>query len=141
MCDDLNKSGRRALVVFGGQADLAWLKLLKHGFRHCFVVVEGGQGAGAPWVICNPLSHCTEITLVAGTSAAAIAGHYRAHGYGVVETRIARPARRPAPWRPYTCVEAVKRVLGLTTRPIFTPWQLHQFLVQRNKRINSELYT
>src|SRR3954466_12569602 len=29
-----------------------------------------------------------------------------------------------APWAPFTCVEAAKRVLGLHVRRVMTPWQL-----------------
>ncbi len=126
---------RRALVVFGDRADLAWLKILKRGFRHCFAVIEGGQGGGVPvWVIYNPLSHCTDITTVVGSTASDLADHYRNLGFRVVETRITRPIKRTAPWRPYTCVEAVKRVLGLRAPGVFTPRNLHNFLISENKR-------
>ena len=32
--------GGRALAVFSGKADLGWLRLLRPGFRHCFVALE-----------------------------------------------------------------------------------------------------
>jgi hypothetical protein len=48
-------SSRQAYVAFGGQADLPWLKLLKPGFRHCFIVLE----AADCWVLYEPLSHRT----------------------------------------------------------------------------------
>ncbi len=121
---------RRALVVFSGHADLAWLKVLKRGYRHCFAVVDSGQGA---WIVYNPMSHCTEISLIAGLNGPAIVGHYRALGFCVVETRVVHPPRRSAPWRPYTCVEAVKRLLGLRASGVFTPWNLYNFLITENK--------
>jgi hypothetical protein len=46
----------------------------------------------------------------------------------VVETRIRPAPRRPAPLRPYTCVEAVKRILGLHAPWVITPWQLYGLL-------------
>ena len=125
-------AARRALVVFGGQADLIWLNMLKHGYRHCFAVIESGRGV---WVIYNPLSHCTEIATVAGPDGPALAGHYRKLGFRVVETRINRPPKCPAPWRFYTCVEAVKRLLGLRAGGVFTPWQLYKYLQLSNKSL------
>ncbi len=55
-------AGRSAVVVFCGGAELPWLKLLKPGFRHCFIIVDGGGGA---WVSLNPMSHRTEIAVLA----------------------------------------------------------------------------
>jgi len=124
---------RCALVVFGDRADLPWLKILKRGYRHCFVLIEGQvhgreahKGEGGFWVVYNPLSHCTELGIVAGLDTPAITTHYRALGHRVLQTRVTHPPKRCAPWRPYTCVEAVKRVLGLRAPGVFTPWQLFQ---------------
>ena len=59
----------RALVVFSGQTDLMWLRMLRTGFRHCFVLIEGrcpgvmeNQNGGG-WVLYNPLSNATQINL------------------------------------------------------------------------------
>ena len=124
---------RRALVMFGDRADLPWLRVLKRGYRHCFVLIEGQvpEGDGALWMIYNPLSHCTEMGIVAGLDASAIATHYRAQGYHVLETRVVQPPKCCAPWRPYTCVEAVKRVLGLHAPGVLTPWQLNEFISRK----------
>ena len=134
---------RRALVVFGGNPELAWLRILKRGYRHCFVVLEagpvdrqGGRAKRSNWIVYNPLSHYTEITLVAGLQFATIAGHYRDAGCRVVETQQCQPPHKPVPWRPYTCVEAVKRVLGLHARWVFTPWQLSEIL---KKTLNEKI--
>lgn len=135
MPDNRKSQPRCALVVFGGDPQLAWLRVLKHGYRHCFAVLEDGRTAGqgaarfAPtWIIYNPLSHRTEISVLSGVGRESIAGYYRSLGYRVVETHVCHPLRRPVPWRPYTCVEAVKRVLGLRARWVFTPWQLSENL-------------
>jgi len=119
-------SGRRALVVFSGRTELWWLRLLKPGFRHCWVAVEV-EGC---WVVVNPLSHVTDIAVVRGVTVDALAEGYRRAGLTVVAARTARP-RRPAPWRAFSCVEAVRRILGLDAGRIFTPWQLFRHL-QKN---------
>lgn len=113
-----------ALVVFMGNSDLKRLRLLRRGFRHCFVAVSTARG----WVICDPLSHQTDLGIVSGFSADELAGWYRNSGMCVIETRVRAAPRRPAPLRPYTCVEAVKRVLGLHAPWVVTPWQLYRLL-------------
>lgn len=121
----------RAYVAFGGQADLPWLKFLKPGFRHCFVVLE----AADCWVLYEPLSHRTEITVIQTQPSFDPAAWLRHFDYTVVPTTIQPPVRKAAPWRPFTCVEAVKRVLGIRARNIFTPWQLFEFFREQNEKV------
>lgn len=114
----------RAMVVFSGQTDQAWLRLLRPGFRHCFLIL----GADAGWLYLNPLAHYTEIMVLPVAADFDVAGWYRAQGLTVVEARPSLPPRRPAPWRPFTCVEMVKRAIGITAGNILTPWQLYRHI-------------
>jgi hypothetical protein len=107
-----------ALVVFADNTDLKFLRSLRRGFRHCFVAVHTAGG----WVICDPLSHQTDLSIVDGFSPQELAAWYRSYGMRVIETHVRAAPFRPAPLRPYTCVEAVKRVLGLHARWVVTPW-------------------
>ena len=100
-----------ALVVFTGEADMKWLKVLKPGFRHCFAALE----SGSRWVIYNPLSHRTEIIVVGTDDLFRLMRFYREHGLGMVPWVTKFPPPKPAPWAPYTCVEAIKRELGIHT--------------------------
>ncbi len=112
-----------AVVAFSGRAPLWWLHLLRPGFRHCFVAVRGTAG----WLLLDPLSHRIALGLLpADTDPAA---HYRALGHILLTVPVAVPPRRPAPFAPFTCVEAVKRVLGLHDRFVWTPWQLYRRLL------------
>ncbi|MEO5374700.1 MAG: hypothetical protein H7840_10525 [Alphaproteobacteria bacterium] len=115
---------RHVLVVFCDTTELWWLRLMRRGFRHCFVALGDGRG----WITIDPLSHRTDIAVHPPGHAADLAAAWRARGLTVVETYLREPPPRPAPWRPYTCVEAVKRVLGIHDGTILTPWQLHRFL-------------
>ena len=117
--------GGAALAVFSGAADVAWLKALKPGFRHCFVVVD----CGGHWVVHDPLAHRTEIAVVAGVGGRDLARWYRRRGLRVVACRVRTPPRRSAPLGFYTCVEAVKRILGIHARRVITPWNLYNFLI------------
>lgn len=122
--------GRRALVVFSGQADLPWLRLLRPGFRHCFVVLDRPGG----WVAVNAMAHRTDITVLPALECDDLAALYRAQGLRVIETVVTIPPKRPAGWRPYSCVEESTRILGLSRYLIFTPWQLYRFLVNSGKK-------
>ena len=106
-----------ALVIFGGETGMRWLNTLKPGFRHCFVAIKCERH----WVFYNPLSHQTDIAVYPGVAASDLVSWYRGQGFAVVETTVGRAPPRPAPWRPFTCVEAVKRVLGIRAPRVFTP--------------------
>ncbi len=114
-----------ALVVFSGQADLKWLKILKPGFRHCFVVIEN-RGR---WILLNPLSHKTEIAVLEGVTGKELINCYRDQGLRVVPWLLGPVRQKPAPWGLYTCVEAVKRILGIHAHRIITPLNLYKFLI------------
>jgi hypothetical protein len=116
-----------ALVVFADDTTLKWLRPLRTGFRHCFVAVRRGND----WIVCNPFSHYTELDVIHGFTADELAAWYRHHGLLVVETVATTPPARCAPLRPFTCVEAVKRALGLCAPWIFTPRQLYRHLARR----------
>ncbi|MDJ0952015.1 MAG: hypothetical protein QNJ94_24145 [Alphaproteobacteria bacterium] len=119
----------RALVVFSGDVQVRWLRLLRPGFRHCFVAVESPSG----WVLYDPLAHQTVIRALPAAGTVDLAAWYRALGHRVVETRVRAAPHRPAPWAPFTCVEAVKRLLGLRGVWIWTPWQLYRALQMENR--------
>ena len=113
-----------ALVLFTGQTDIPWLRLLRPGFRHCSVLLRLGEG----WLLYNPLSHWTEVSLAGPWLEADLTAWLERHGYTVVSTRRKCPPPVAAPWGPYTCVEAVKRVLGLRAPLALTPWRLFRHL-------------
>ena len=113
----------QAWVVFTGQTDLPWLRLLRRGFRHCFVILNDG----AHWMTFDPLSNYTDVHVCHLPAAFDLPLWLKDRGLKVVPAAIRRPAR-PAPWMPYSCVEAVKRLLGIHSRRILTPWHLYRYL-------------
>ncbi len=118
----------RALAVFSGEADLVWLRLLRPGFRHCFVALE----EDGRWVTIDPLAGYTDIALQPVPAGFDLAGFYRERGFTVVETRRRR-RHKPAPLLPATCVELAKRVLGVASWRVLTPRQLHDYLLRDRK--------
>ncbi len=115
---------RIALVAFTGHTELRLLRLLKPGFRHCFLAVpDRGQ-----WLLYDPMAHATALQglpLAPGTN---VFDALLDQGYIVVPARVRAAPRRPAPVAPFTCVEAIKRVLGIHARRVVTPWQLFRYL-------------
>lgn len=112
-------------VVFTGQTDLPWLRLLRRGFRHCFVILNDGTH----WLTVDPLSNYTDIHVCHVPAEFDLPLWLADRGLKVLPVRMQRPAR-PAPWMPFTCVEAVKRLLGIHRRWLITPWQLYRYLAQ-----------
>jgi hypothetical protein len=119
-----------AVVVFADDACLKWLRPLRSGFRHCFVAVNRSD----VWIISNSLSHYTDLDVAVGWTAAEICAWYHHLGYVAVETTTRSPVLRCAPIRPFTCVESVKRILGMHAPWVLTPWQLYRLLTQEPPR-------
>lgn len=128
-------SKQKIWVVFTGQSDIPWLKMLRRGFRHCLVLINDGHS----WTSLDPMLNHIEIR-----------NHYdipadfdfpawlRSRGETVIPATPNYTNTKPAPWSLFSCVEAVKRTLGIHKFFIFTPWQLYRHLIQTNniKEIN-----
>ncbi len=116
----------RAWVVFCGQADRPWLRLLKPGFRHCFLVMHDG----AHWLSVDPMLGQMDVRVHDHVAAGFdLPGWLARRGHHVIAAPVSgRPPARAAVLRFFTCVEAVKRMIGLHARNIHTPWQLYRYL-------------
>jgi hypothetical protein len=123
----MNDHPQRVWVVFSGKADLPWLRMLRPGFRHCYVLLfEGGR-----WISVDPMLSRMEIHVHNHLPADFdLPGWLESRGQRTVLAFIDHSSARPAPWRPFTCVEAVKRILGLHAGFVLTPWQLYRHLTQ-----------
>lgn len=117
-------AGQSAWVVFSGETDLPWLRFLKPGFRHCFVLMNDGRH----WVSIDPLANHTEVTVHHVPADFNLPQWLADRGQKVINAPVCRTRRSAAPIGFFTCVEAVKRVLGLHDGLVFTPWQLYRRL-------------
>lgn len=117
--------GQNAWVVFSGQTEISWLRFLKPGFRHCYVLLNDSER----WTSIDPLSHVTEVSVHHHVPADFdLPGWLESRGNRVVKAPMRRDITRAAPFMLFTCVEAVKRVIGVHSRSIVTPWQLYRHL-------------
>jgi hypothetical protein len=120
---------RPALVAFRDRTELAWLRVLRPGFRHCAVWVRVGDF----WIGEECLSHRTELSCVPVRYGRALESALRRDGARVVRTFVRAAPRRLAPPLPFTCVEAAKRALGIHAWRILTPFQLYRHLVRTRR--------
>ena len=117
------KTKTKAWVVFSGQADLPWLKILKDGYRHCYVLLNDGMH----WITIDPLSNTMEVTVHDLPLNFDLPLWMKNNGHLIVPANIHHHETQ-APWMLFSCVEVVKRVLGIHRRFIITPWQLYKHL-------------
>jgi hypothetical protein len=112
-------------IAFSGKADVAFLKMLRPGFRHCFALIKGDDR----WLMVDPMLHKMAIEATQTPVGFDLPAWLRARGYRVVRAPRLEPLRRMACPSPFTCVEAMKRLIGLHNWRIFTPWQLYRYLI------------
>jgi len=116
----------RALVIFSGRVDMPWQRLLRPGYRHCSLILEDGD----QWLLVEPLASYLQVRRL-GLASVDLRARLNRAGLTVVETTLQTPADRIAPLGLWTCVETVKRGLGVHALWVQTPWQLYQFLEQK----------
>jgi hypothetical protein len=113
------------LVVFADHAGCPWLRALRRGYRHCFVVLR----AGSVWLACEPLKDRIELDALDLPSEFDLAAFYREQGHRVLLGQRPLPrTRRRFALAPLTCVTVVKRLLGIDAPWVWTPWQLYSHL-------------
>ncbi len=116
-----------AWVVFSGDTDLPYLKFLKKGFRHCYILMSDGE----KWFSIDPLAHKTEISFHSFLEPFNLPLWLKSQGYTVLKVALDTPESKPAPIMFITCVESIKRMLGIQKRSLITPWQLYRYLIKK----------
>lgn len=106
LCDDVYF--RHGYVVFEDNTTLWWLRLLKRGFRHCYVLIKlrGGKNS---WLEINPLSN----QLVVSEHYSSSEEDYpvrlrRCRACRVIAVNFARAPLKCAPLGIFSCVELSK---------------------------------
>jgi len=121
-------AAQQVWVVFGGQADQAWLRPLRRGFRHCFAALQDEAG----WTVVEPVSGRLLVLRVAMPATYDLPGFYRRAGLRVLgpfapgEPR----ARSLPPLLPQTCVGLCRALLGAGAPFAMTPYGLFRRLAK-----------
>ncbi len=120
-------------IVFGGRADMAWQRMLRPGFRHCFAALRDEAG----WLVLDPLAGCLVLARIDVPAAFDLPAFYRRAGLtalGPFPAGTTRPHRLPG-LLPMNCVGLCRAVLGHAAPLAFTPRGLHAALsAQLEKR-------
>jgi hypothetical protein len=124
-----------AWVVFCTDSDVPWLRILKRGFRHCMVVFHDGKH----WLCIDPLSHMMDMRVIDGERYD-MPKIMAAQGHTVLKTQCRAP-QKIAPPDILSCVSIVKRILGIHSFFILTPWQLYKHLKRENACRNNNNFT
>ena len=122
------EAGQQVWIAFGGQADQAWLRPLRRGFRHCFAALRDEAG----WTVVEPLSGRLLVARLDVPADYDLPGFYRRAGLAVLGPFAPAEAavpRLPA-LLPLTCVGLCRALLGAGAPFALTPWGLFRRLVR-----------
>jgi len=128
---DSDNMAQAAWIVFQDETDLTFLKILRRGFRHCFMMIQQ-EGR---WILIDPRANKTDIHLLPHPKDFNFPRYYTEQGKIVVKI----PAGQKTPLRvlspfPVSCVTTLKRVIGLHRFWIFTPYQLYKHLLKTKQK-------
>ncbi|MDN3565840.1 hypothetical protein QWZ14_15835 [Paeniroseomonas aquatica] len=118
--------GQQAFIVFGGQADQPWLRLLRPGFRHCFAALADEAG----WTVLDPLTGRLVVARLDLPPGFDLPAFYRRAGLTVLGPYAPtepRPQWLP-PLAPFSCVALCRAVLGGGAPFALTPFGLFRAL-------------
>lgn len=122
-------AAQRAFIVFGGGAELPWLRPLRRGFRHCFAALEDARG----WTVLDPLSGRLVVARLEGLPPGFdLPGFYERAGLTVLGPFLPGGPRRSVlpPFAPFSCVSLCRAVLGAGAPFAVTPFGLFRALVR-----------
>lgn len=120
-------------VVFQDETSLWWLHLLKKNFRHCYVLLPMEQTNS--YLELNPFSNQFVVRQYSFGASFDYLQALRQQGKLVCEVTTINTPNGCAPWFFFTCVEFVKRFMGLHDCSIITPYQLYQKISKSNCRL------
>ena len=109
-------------IGFSGKTDLFFLKILKSGFRHCFLF----YGDNYQTFVLDPLANRIDISFIP-LSVGVVCKIFEDDGVIVLKA-VKKYPKLKIGVGVFTCVEMVKRILGISNIFVFTPFQLYKFL-------------
>jgi hypothetical protein len=113
-------------IAFAGRAEMAWLRLFRPGFRHCFAALADADG----WTLVDPLSGRLVVQRLAVERSFDLPRFWRRAGFRVLgpfAPAPPRPSRLP-PLLPATCVTACLALLGRRGGFTLSPHALYRTL-------------
>lgn len=122
-----------AVVVFQDEVSLWWLRLLRPGFRHCYLLLPCGENS---YLELNAYSNCLLVQIRRfGVGYDYLAELERQGKTLIRDVLVEKAPLKPAPLAPFSCVELVKRVLGIHDFFLITPNQLYKKIKNCRKKV------
>lgn len=113
-------------VVFQDEVSLWWLKILKPGFRHCYILLPLEKNK---WLEINPMSNRIFFFLRTVPEGVDFLDSLCCEKRRCLMIKVSQfPPLKPAPLGFFSCVEFVKRCLDIHDRTVITPYQLYKKL-------------
>ena len=111
-------------VGFSDETTIPILRLLKHGFRHCFIFF----GDEYSTFVLDPISNRIDLAFLP-VGVGKIKKKF--NETGVITVFVNRfEVKKTSSSGVFTCVEVVKRILGISKPSIITPFRLYKFLMK-----------
>lgn len=115
----MQTGARRAIVVFEHRAARGPLRWLAPGFRHCFCLLDSVHSG---WLLCDPLKGSLRLDVLPAAEIGVLVEHYLGTGRHVAVGAARSATAAPTAWPGMlTCVELVKRAIGLQAPRTLTP--------------------
>lgn len=116
-------------VIFMNAPDKKQLKFLKSGFRHCLYAEKQGK----TWIVIDPLSTRTECILQCDDKDGNPIARLKQAGFLCVEVKSYIKPIHHCSLEILSCVTQVKRLLGIQSWRVQTPYQLYKFIQKELK--------
>lgn len=106
-------------------------KILKKGFQHCYLLFYDGEN----WGHLDYKSHMIDFKIYRDIPPSFDLPRWIiSKGMHVVKLKNIHYKQRPMPLAVFTCVEAIKRHLGIRSHFVRTPYQLYKYIRKKNSK-------
>ena len=120
-------------VVFEDNNTIWWLRILRRNFKHCYVLIKYfGENK---YLEINPCSNRIFIREHEFEQNFDYIEHLKVQLKVITKVEIVKTPLRVAPMGLFSCVECVKRIIGLHSFATITPYQLYNKINDCGKKV------
>jgi hypothetical protein len=123
------KKWQEVYVVFSDLTRIKFLRILKRGFRHCYLIL----GNKYQWLIIEVTSKRLYIDSVLKEDSPNLLATFSNEKRKVIRTYIHETDAKKIPFDIFSCVSLCKKIIGVNSYKIITPYDLYKFLQNENK--------
>lgn len=124
--EDLSNE-RDMYIVYQDNVSLWWLKFLKKGFRHCYVLIHYYREN--QWIKLDSLSNVVLIDVKKYVDNFDYIKYLSTNAdIKIQKVKVGKILNNPLPLSIFSCVSFVKRVLGIRSVSTLTPLQLYKLI-------------